>query len=124
MYSEDFFPTATIGLSSHAASQLGDIVYIEPPTEHLSSSTAVPKGDPFSAVESVKSASEIYAPVSIKITDFNERLNDESGLVNEDPEGEGWLVKGEVEDKAEVEALMGEKEYESFVKDEKDEKDE
>lgn len=59
--------------------------------------------------------------MSIKITEFNERLNDESGLVNEDPEGEGWLVRGEVNDAGEVGGLMKESEYKGFVSSEKEE---
>jgi glycine cleavage system H protein len=94
--------TGTIGISVYAQEQLGDIVFVELP----SVGTVYTKGDEAAVVESVKAASEIYAPVSGTVTEVNEALNGEPGLVNTDPEGNGWIFKLQVSDASEADALM------------------
>lgn len=99
--------TGTVGISSYAQEQLGDIVFVELPA--IGASFA--KGDEVAVVESVKAASEIYAPVSGKVVEINERLSDEPGLINADPAGEGWLFRIEISDEGELEGLLDEAAY-------------
>ena len=103
-----------IGITTFAASSLGDIVYIELPQPPLSISAH----DTIGAVESVKSASDIMSPVSGTITSKNDKLEDKPGIVNKDPEGEGWIAGIEVSDEGreQVGALMGEEKYQGLVK--------
>ncbi|KAI5843671.1 glycine cleavage H-protein-domain-containing protein [Tricharina praecox] len=105
---------ATIGITTYAASALGDVVYVELPEVPSAATT----GEPVGAVESVKSASDILSPVDGEIVEVNAALNEKPGTINRAPEGEGWIVKVKVEGgvKAlEAEGLMGEKEYMTFV---------
>ncbi|MCJ1338852.1 glycine cleavage system H-protein subunit [Bachmanniomyces sp. S44760] len=97
----------TIGISTYAAAALGDVVYVELPTNDQE----VSANDAIGAVESVKSASDIYAPVGGKIIEGNSVLEEKPGTVNKGPEGEGWIARIEVRDKAEVEALMDSEAY-------------
>ncbi|HWJ89212.1 MAG TPA: glycine cleavage system protein GcvH [Pelagibacterium sp.] len=97
----------TVGISNYAQEQLGDIVFVELP----SVGTAFKKGDEVAVVESVKAASEIYAPVSGTVTEINEALNDDPGLVNSDPAGSGWLFKLELSDDGELDGLLNEAAY-------------
>ena len=97
----------TVGISNFAQEQLGDIVFVELP----SVGTAVKKGNEVAVVESVKAASEIYAPVSGTITEINDALADEPGLINSDPAAAGWLFKLELADEAELENLLDEAAY-------------
>lgn len=99
--------TGTVGISDYAQAQLGDIVFVELP----SVGTTVKKGDEVAVVESVKAASEIYAPVSGTVTEVNEALSDEPGLINSDPAAGGWIFKLELADEAELEGLMDEAAY-------------
>jgi glycine cleavage system H protein len=102
----------TVGISDYAQEQLGDIVYIElPETGHV-----VVKGDETAVVESVKAASEIYAPVTGEIVAANKALADNPALVNIDPLGEGWLFKLKLRDVGELDELMDEDGYAEFVK--------
>ena len=101
----------TVGISDYAQEQLGDIVFVELPEV----GTEVNQGDQLAVVESVKAASEIYAPVAGTVTEVNEALNTAPDTINEDAENDGWLVKLEVSDPSEVESLMGEKAYKTFV---------
>ena len=103
--------TGTIGISTYAAKALGDVVFVELPAVDLE----VGKGDSIGAVESVKSASDIMSPVSGKITEANTVLEDKPGTINQSPEGDGWLAKIEMSDKAEIEALMDGQAYKKFT---------
>jgi len=94
--------TAIVGISNHAQEQLGDIVFVELPAI----GAEFKKGDEVAVVESVKAASEIYAPVSGTVTEVNEVLNTDPGLVNSDPEKDGWMFKLEIDGTAEFDALM------------------
>ncbi len=103
--------TATVGITDYAQSQLGDIVFVEVPDE----GKQVSKGDDAAVVESVKAASDVYAPVSGTIIEGNPALADEPALVNEDPEGEGWFFKMTLSDTSELDGLMDEGKYQDFV---------
>jgi glycine cleavage system H protein len=103
--------TATVGITDYAQEQLGDITFVELPEEGES----VAKGDAHCVVESVKAASDVYAPVSGDVTEVNEGLEDEPELLNNDPEGDGWLFKLKLDDKSELEGLMDEEAYKSFL---------
>ena len=101
----------TVGISDYAQGQLGDIVFVEVPDE----GKILAKGDEAAVVESVKAASDIYSPASGEVIESNAVLADESSLVNTDPEGEGWFYKLTLSDPAELESLMDETAYASFV---------
>jgi glycine cleavage system H protein len=108
---------ATIGITDHAQEQLGEIVYIELP----SIGEKVSKDDPFGVVESVKAVSDIYAPVSGTVLEVNEDLAESPEVVNEDPYGDGWLIKVRVSDPADLDDLMDNDEYEQMIAREKEE---
>ena len=93
---------AVVGITPYAQEQLGDIVYVELP----SVGQAVKKGDEAAVVESVKAASEIYAPASGTVVAVNDKLSGEPGLINLDPEAGGWIFKLRLDDASELEALM------------------
>ncbi|KAF2225885.1 glycine cleavage system H protein [Elsinoe ampelina] len=103
--------SATIGISTYAASALGDVVYVELPTADLEFTA----GDSIGAVESVKSASDIMAPVAGTIIESNSALEEKPGHINKSPEDEAWLAKIKVADASEVEALMDADAYKSFT---------
>ncbi|NYT43008.1 glycine cleavage system protein GcvH [Sphingomonas sp. R-74633] len=103
--------TATVGITEYAQSQLGDIVFVETPDE----GKEVAKGDDAAVVESVKAASDVYAPVSGTVIEGNEALADNPALVNEDPEGEGWFFKLTLSDASELESLMNDSAYQDYV---------
>lgn len=107
------YPPGTIGITTYASKALGDVVYVELPTPD----TPVTAGDVIGAVESVKSASDILTPVSGTIIEANGVLEERPGTINKGPEGEGWIARIEVEDKGEVESLMGKEEYVKFTED-------
>jgi glycine cleavage system H protein len=102
----------TVGITRHAAEQLGDVVFVELPK--LGGSIA--KGAEAAVVESVKAASEIYAPVGGTVTAINAAIGDEPAKVNADPEGEGWFFKLKLADAAELSALMTQAQYDEYVK--------
>jgi glycine cleavage system H protein len=102
---------ATVGISNHAQEQLGDIVFVELPAI----GKALAKGKEAAVVESVKAASEIYAPADGEVLAVNEVLNDEPGKVNSDPEGDGWFFRMKLSDPAQVAELMDEAAYKAFV---------
>jgi glycine cleavage system H protein len=106
--------TVTIGITDYAQEQLGDVVMVELPVE----GTAITKEDSFGVVESVKSVSDIFAPVNGKVVEVNDPLFDSPGVVNEDCYGEGWFLKVEVSNAADLEDLMSAKEYEAYLKEE------
>ena len=103
---------ATVGISDHAQEALGDIVFAEVPDEGRS----VSKGDDAAVVESVKAASDVYAPVSGDIIEGNGALSDDPALINRDPEGEGWFFKLRLSDPSELDGLMSESDYREWVK--------
>jgi glycine cleavage system H protein len=103
--------TGTVGISDYAQGQLGDIVFVDVPEQGKS----LAKGDEAAVVESVKAASDVYSPVSGTVVEGNPALTDEPGLVNTDPEGEGWFFKLTLSDPSELDALMDEAAYEAFV---------
>jgi len=103
---------ATIGITRHAAEQLGDVVFVELPA----AGRKVGAGGEAAVVESVKAASDVYAPVGGEVTAANDALVAEPAKVNEDPEGAGWFFKLKLWDKAEFAKLMDEAAYREFVK--------
>ena len=102
----------TVGISDYAQSQLGDVVFVELPAV----GKALSKGGEAAVVESVKAASEVYAPVSGEVVAVNGELESAPGTVNEDPAGKGWFLKMKIKDAAELDALMNEAEYQNYVK--------
>ncbi|MBX9908566.1 MAG: glycine cleavage system protein GcvH [Beijerinckiaceae bacterium] len=104
--------TGTVGITDYAQGQLGDVVFVELPTV----GKAVAKGGEAAVVESVKAASEVYAPVSGEVVAVNSDLEAAPGTVNEDPAGKGWFVKLKLTDAAELEGLMSEAQYQDYVK--------
>jgi glycine cleavage system H protein len=104
--------TGVIGITDYAQQQLGDVVYVELPTV----GKTVSKGDEAAVVESVKAASEIYAPVSGEIVAVNNELEGSPGTINEDAAGRGWFIKIKLKDPAEFDALMSEEQYQAFLK--------
>ena len=102
----------TVGISDYAQSQLGDVVFVELPTV----GKALTKGGEAAVVESVKAASEVYAPVSGEVVAVNDELEAAPGTVNEDPAGKGWFLKIKIKDAGELDALMNEAEYQDYVK--------
>jgi len=103
--------TATIGISWFAQDQLGEVVYVDLPT----AGDAVSAGDTFGEIESVKSVSELFAPVTGEIVEVNDALSDSPETVNQDPHGEGWMIKVKLEDPSEADKLMSAEEYDAFV---------
>ena len=104
--------TATVGISDHAQQALGDIVFAEVPD----AGKQLSKGDDAAVVESVKAASDVYAPVGGEVIEGNQAVADDPSLINRDPEGEGWFFKLRLSDAGEVEALMDEASYRDWVK--------
>lgn len=101
----------TVGITDYAQNQLGDVVYVELPEV----GRGLEKGKDAAVVESVKAASEIYAPVGGEVVEVNQTVADDPSTVNRDPLGEGWFLKLRVTDPAEVESLMDEAAYQSFI---------
>jgi glycine cleavage system H protein len=106
--------TGTIGITDHAQQELGDIVFVELPKR----GDVVTAKESFGTVESVKAVSEIYAPVSGKVTGVNPKLQDNPELLNSDPHGEAWLIQLRLTDPRETESLMTAEQYEAFLKEE------
>ncbi len=103
-----------VGISAHAAEQLGDVVFVELPEVGKTLS----KGDDMAVVESVKAASDVYAPISGEIVAVNQAIADEPAKVNEDAAGAAWFVKIKPSDAGELDALMDEAAYNEFVENE------
>ena len=101
-----------VGITDYAQEQLGDVVYVELPEP----GSRVSSGDEAAVVESVKAAGEVKAPVTGEITSVNERLGDEPELVNSSPLDDGWFFTMNIDDPAELEALMDEDAYAEFIK--------
>jgi glycine cleavage system H protein len=104
--------TGVIGISDYAQGQLGDVVFVELPEI----GKALSKGGEAAVVESVKAASEVYAPVSGEVVAVNDELESAPGTVNEDPAGKGWFLKIKIADAGELDGLMNEAEYQNYVK--------
>ncbi|KAL7009067.1 glycine cleavage system H-protein subunit [Cystobasidiomycetes sp. EMM_F5] len=106
---EDVHKSGTVGITDYAQKALGDVVFVELPAK----GSDVTKQDQIGAVESVKAASDIFAPVSGKITEINDALGDQPSLLNRDPEGAGWLCKIELKDADEMKDLMDAEAYQA-----------
>ena len=103
--------TVSVGISDHAQEQLGDVVYVELPEE----GAEFAEGDQAATVESVKAASEIYAPLAGEVVEVNGALNDDPSLVNSDPFGNGWFFKIKIADAGAVAKMMDENAYKEYV---------
>jgi glycine cleavage system H protein len=103
--------TATIGISDFAQDQLGEVVYVDLP----SAGDELVAGETFGEIESVKSVSELYAPVSGTILEVNDDLGSSPETINTDPYAGGWMIKVKIADPAQLGALMAAEDYESFV---------
>ena len=106
--------TGTVGITDHAQSSLGDVVYVELPKEGEKFSAH----DTFGSVESVKAVSELFLPVGGEVTGVNGSLNDEPEKVNNDPYGEGWMIRVRLASRGEVDSLLSAAEYEDYIKSE------
>ena len=106
--------TVTVGITWHAQDLLNDIVYVELPEEGES----VEAGAEFGVVESVKSASDLYAPIAGEVVEVNEQLRNSPEKVNESPYGDGWMVRLQPDDPADLQELMDASEYETFLSEE------
>ena len=102
----------TIGVTNYAATQLGDMVYVDMP----SVGDSISQGDAIGALESVKAAADFFSPLGGEVVERNEKLLDEPGTINADPFGEGWFVKVKATDPSELDALMSAEEYDEFEK--------
>ncbi len=100
-----------VGITDHAQVELGDMVYVELPEPGMSYA----QGDACAVVESVKAASDIYAPVSGEVIEVNDALEDDPGLVNNDPYGDGWLFRIEPSDESELDSLMDAEAYSESI---------
>ena len=103
--------TAIVGITDHAQEQLGDIVFAEVPE----TGRQLTKGQEAAVVESVKAASDVYAPVSGEVVEGNQTVADDPALINSDPEGQGWFFKLKLDNPGELDGLMGEAAYREWV---------
>jgi glycine cleavage system H protein len=103
---------AVIGITNYAQGQLGDVVFVDLPGV----GTSLVKGKEAAVVESVKAASEVYAPVSGEVVAVNQALTETPGKINEDPTGEGWVLKLKLKDRSELDSLLDEAGYEAYLK--------
>jgi glycine cleavage system H protein len=103
--------TGTIGITDYAQDQLGDIVFVELPA----AGAAIAAAQKFGEIESVKAVSELFAPVSGEVTEANDGLADSPESVNDDPYGDGWLVKVRLSDPAQLDQLLSSDDYEAFI---------
>jgi glycine cleavage system H protein len=109
--------SATIGITDYAQHELGDVVFVEVPA----AGSKIVAGKAFSSVESVKAVSEIYAPANGEVVESNAALQNKPELINNDPHGDGWLVKIKLADPRELNSLMDAKAYEAFIEEQKKE---
>lgn len=107
---------ALIGITDYAQQQLGDVVFVEMPEI----GTEISKGEAFGVVESVKAASDIYAPVSGEVIEINETLEEHPEVLNQSPYEKGWIIKIRIYDISEMEELMGSEAYQEFVQKEEE----
>ena len=103
--------TAVVGITDYAQQQLGDVVFVELPDV----GKALERGKDAAVVESVKAASEVFAPVDGEVTEINKLLQDQPDTVNSDPQGEGWFFKVKLADIAQLDVLMSETEYNNMI---------
>jgi glycine cleavage system H protein len=103
-----------MGISDHAQAELGDIVFVELPEVD----DTFEQGDELGSVESVKAVSELFSPLDIRVVEINEDLEETPDLVNKSAEDGGWMIKIELEDASQLEALMNQEQYAQFVKEE------
>jgi glycine cleavage system H protein len=106
----------TVGITDYAQHELGDVVYVELPKV----GARLEAGKTLGTVESVKAVSEIYCPVSGQVTEVNDALNQTPEVINNDPHGQGWLIKLKVDDAAAISGLMDAAAYQQFISEEKD----
>ena len=102
---------ATVGITDFAQKQLGDVVYVELPQPGAQLEFHQSLG----VIESVKAVSDIYSPISGEVVESNEKLNDSPELVNDDPHGQGWIIKIKIKDEGELDKLMSATEYEKYL---------
>ena len=103
--------TATIGITDHAQGELGDIIFVEFPDIDQE----IEKDEPFGTIEAVKTVADLFAPISGKVTEINEDLEDSPESVNSDPYGEGWIVKVSIVDAGELDELMTPEQYGDLI---------
>ena len=103
--------TGTVGITDHAQNSLGDVVYVELPK----SGETFAAHDTFGSVESVKAVSELFLPVAGEVTEVNESLTDEPEKVNNDPYGDGWMLRVRLSNRGEVDSLLSAAEYEDYI---------
>jgi glycine cleavage system H protein len=111
---------ATVGITDFAQHELGEVVYVELPKV----GDSVTKDEPFGVVESVKAASDVYAPVSGEVSESNDDLVSSPELLNDDPYGDAWLIRVEMSDPSEVEHLMTAQDYKDYVEEESETEEE
>lgn len=123
MYSQDYFYTrehewvkvegdiATVGITDFAQKQLGDVVYIELPAV----GTQLQTHQTIGAIESVKAVSDVFSPVSGEVIEVNTALNDSPEIINQDPHGQGWIIRLKIKNKDELNQLMKASEYEKYI---------
>lgn len=102
---------ATIGITAHAQEQMGEVVYVDLPEE----GQKVVQSEPFGAIESVKAASDLYSPISGTILEVNSTIEEDIGILNDDPMDEGWLIRVEVENERELTNLMKSMDYKKYL---------
>jgi glycine cleavage system H protein len=102
--------TGTIGITDYAQGELGDIIYVD-----IHSTENVKQGESFGTIEAVKTVSDLYAPVSGRVKEINMNVNENPASVNQDPYGEGWIIKLEISDSKDVDKLMSAGEYKKLV---------
>ncbi|KPK58512.1 MAG: glycine cleavage system protein GcvH [Gammaproteobacteria bacterium] len=102
-----------VGITDHAQSALGDLVFVEPPEE----GSEVAAGDACAVVESVKAASDVYSPVTGEVTEANDALSDSPELVNQDPYGDGWIMRIQLSNPSELDELLDAASYEATLED-------
>jgi glycine cleavage system H protein len=104
--------TVVVGITDYAQEQLGDIVFVELPAV---SDDPVQKDEPFAVVESVKAVSDVYAPLTGRVAEVNDELPNSPEVINQDPYGDGWMLRMELDNKAELDELLSAAEYEELV---------
>ena len=105
----------TVGITDYAQDSLGDVVYLELPND----GAAVTKDETFGVVESVKAVSDLYSPISGTVTEINDALVDSPEVINDDPYGDAWMLKVEMNNSAEIKELLTVDEYRKYVEEEK-----
>ena len=104
--------SVVVGITDYAQEQLGDIVFVELPAV---SEDPVQKDEPFAVVESVKAVSDVYAPLTGRVAEVNDELPNSPEVINQDPDGDGWMLRMELDNKAEIDELLSAAEYEALV---------